>query len=267
MDSRSGNSAEQTASMPFIRHSETAKIVAKNNNLRGTTMDTRRRAAILIGLLFIIGTIFGGTSAALTDPIRNDSNVLAGVYSHESRLVLAAVFWLTMGLALALVPVVAYPVLSRYNRTLAIGYVIFRGGLETCTYIVASVGWLMLIPLCSVYQAGPPDTSLIQSLGTAVFNAHEISSAGTIVFRLGALMFYYVLYRHKLIPRWISGWGLLAAIPYLAGGILGFAGLLAPTSPVVTAMDMPSALQEMAMAIWFIAKGFTPATLPSERAA
>ena len=34
-------------------------------------------------------------------------------------------------------------------------------------------------------------------------------------------MFYYVLYQSKLVPRWISGWGLIAAILYLAVGLVG----------------------------------------------
>jgi hypothetical protein len=221
-------------------------------------MDNKRTAAILIGALFIIGTVAGGTSAALLDPIRNNPDVLAGVYSHESQIILAAVFWLTMGLALALVPVVAYPVLQQNHKTLAIGYVVFRGGLETVTYILTAVGWLMLLPLRSAYPAGTPDGSFFQSLGTMVFNSYEIGSIGTIVFCLGALMFSAALFRSKLVPRWLSGWGLIAAIPYLAGGGLGLIGLLDPLSPIVTAMDMPLALQEMVLAVWLIGKGFDP---------
>jgi len=43
---------------------------------------------------------------------------------------------------------------------------------------------------------------------------------GVLVFYLGASMYYYVFYRSRLVPRWLSGWG-------LAGTTLGaFAGLL-----------------------------------------
>lgn len=231
------------------------------NMTKGSSRGTDRKAAVIIGVLFIIGTLSGGTSAALTEPIRNMPDILAGVYSHESQFILAAVFWLTMGLALAMVPVAAYPVLKQRHPTLAVGYLVFRGGLETVAYLLTSVGWLMLLPLCRVYQAGNTDVSFLRTIGTTVFNSYEIGSAGTIVFCIGALMFYTALFRSNLIPRWLSGWGLIAAVPYLAGGVLGLIGLLDPLSPVVTAMDMPLALQEMVLAVWLIVKGFNPAVI------
>jgi hypothetical protein len=85
-----------------------------------------------------------------------------------------------------------------------------------------------------------------------------IGSISTVVFCLGALMFYYVLYRSKLVPRWLSGWGLIAAVPYLAGGVMGMAGIVNPWATIVTVIDMPLAVQEMVLAVWLIVKGFNP---------
>jgi hypothetical protein len=228
-------------------------------------MDIKRTASILIGVLFILGALSGATSAALTDPIRTSPNILAAVYAHEAGFILASVMWLTMGLALAMIPVATYPLLKKFNPTLAMGYVVFRGGLESVTFIIVSAGWLVLLPLRPVFEAGSPDGALVSALGATVFNAVELGSAGTIAFSLGALMFYYMLYRTKIVPRWISGWGPIAAIPYLAGGVLGLVGVLAPTAPIVTALDMPLALKEMVLAVWLIAKGFTPAALQAEK--
>ena len=44
----------------------------------------------------------------------------------------------TMGVALAMVPVVMFPVLKRQNKALALGYVVFRA-LEATTYIAAAL--------------------------------------------------------------------------------------------------------------------------------
>jgi hypothetical protein len=73
---------------------------------------------------------------------------------------------------------------------------------------------------------------------------------GAITFVLGALMFYFVLYQSRLVPRWLSTWGLVGAalgiVPPL-GGMFGHSlGILVA----------PLALQEMVMAVWLIAKGF-----------
>jgi uncharacterized protein DUF4386 len=69
-------------------------------------------------------------------------------------------------------------------------------------------------------------------------------------------MFYTVLYQSKLIPRWISGWGLAAALLWLAVGLLGLFHLIAPMSTIQVILSLPIALQEMVMAIWLIARGF-----------
>ena len=223
-------------------------------------MDANRKAAIIIGALFIAGTVLGGASAALTESIRNASDVLSEVYTQQTSMTLAAVFWLMMGLSLALIPLAAYPILKRDHPALAVGYAVFRGGLETAVYLVTAVGWLMLLPMREAFQSGAMNSAAWQSFGTAVFHARELGSAGTIVFCLGALMFYAALFQSRWIPRWLSGWGLLAALPYLAGGVLGLVRLVDPAAPVVTAMDMPLAIQEMVLALWLIVKGFNPST-------
>ena len=122
----------------------------------------------------------------------------------------------------------------------------------------------MLLPLRQVYaQAGAADASTLQALGNALFDVNEIGSVGTIVFCLGALMFYFVLYQSRLIPRWLSGWGLIAAIPYLAADLLAMFGVLDPMSTIQVVLELPLALQEMVLAVWLIVKGFNPSAIAS----
>jgi len=78
-----------------------------------------------------------------------------------------------------------------------------------------------------------------------------------IVFSIGALMIYYLFYLSKLIPKWLSIWGLIGAMLYLANPILYM------FSFDVGILFIPLALQEMFMAIWLIVKGFNPSVLSS----
>ena len=71
-----------------------------------------------------------------------------------------------------------------------------------------------------------------------------------IVFSLGALMIYYLFYQSQLVPRWLSVWGLIGAILYLASG------LFAMFSLDFGILEAPLALQEMVLAVWLIVKGF-----------
>jgi hypothetical protein len=107
-------------------------------------------------------------------------------------------------------------------------------------------------------KAGAPDASYFQTLGTLLLEAGDwIDHISAIVFSLGALMFYYLLYRSKLIPRWLSVWGLIGAALVLAVGVLGMFGHSAMI------LWLPLAVNEMVLAVWLIVKGFNPSAIAS----
>jgi len=217
-----------------------------------------RKTAIMVGMLYIIGTVAGILSLVFTGPILESPDYLVEVSMNPNRIIIGALFVLTMGLALAMVPVMMYPILKSYNGALAVGYLVFRGALEAVTYLLFVIGWLSL-PLISqeFIKASAAEVSFLQSLGDLVMKAQgEISHVLAIVFILGALMFYSVLYQSNLVPRWLSGWGLLAAIPYFVSGLLGLFTLPGPMGTILTVLVLPMAVQEMVLAVWLIARGF-----------
>ena len=228
-------------------------------------MNSINTTARIVGVLYIIGTIAGILSHVLTGPVLGDSDFLVNVSTHEIQIIAGALFVLIMGFALAMVPVMMFPLLKKYNEALALGYVVFRGALETMMYIVLAISWLFLIPLSQEYvKAGTPDASYFQTLGAVLLKGHDlIAPVQTIIFCLGALIFYYLLYQTKLIPRWLSGWGLIAIIPYFAAGLLVLFGFFGPLSTGEIVLEFPLALQEMVMAVWLIVKGFNPSAIAS----
>ena len=169
---------------------------------------------------------------------------------------------LIMALALAIVPVVMFPIAKKHNKVLALGYVVFRGALETVTYIAVVISWLLLLTLSHEFvKAGAPDASNFQILGTLLLDAGvQIDHILTIVFSLGALMFYYLFYQSKLIPRWLAGWGFIGSILVLAVGVLGMFGL------VLEILWAPLGVQEMVLAVWLIVKGFNSSAIASASA-
>jgi hypothetical protein len=77
-----------------------------------------------------------------------------------------------------------------------------------------------------------------------------------IVFSLGSLMFFYLLYKSKLVPRWLSGWGLLGSALFLISAFLPLFDY-GPRSTIVL-MHLPGAVNQMVLAVWLIFKGFNP---------
>jgi hypothetical protein len=224
-------------------------------------MDACNKIARTMGILYIVGTISGILSRVVTGPIQSTPDLLASISANGNQITLGALFVLTMGSALALIPVVAYPVLRKRDEILALGYVVFRGALEGVWYMAIVVSWLLLLPLGQAYRAGSPDASNLRVVANVLLEAKELAVFGMIVFCLGGLMFYYLLFQSKLVPQWLSGWGLVALIMNLAAGLLVMFGLFSPASTISSVLQIPIFLQEMVLAVWLIAKGFNPSAI------
>lgn len=243
-------------------------LIPEHPSIMEETMETYRKSAILIGALFIIGTVAGILSVVATAPFRGNPNDLSAIAASEQQLIIGALLILTMGLALALVPIVLFPIARHYNERLALGYVIFRGALEPIAYIGMVIPWLVLIIMShSSMQAGAQSDATMQTVGTILLAVHDaFDSVLVIVFSLGALMLYTLLYQTRLLPRWLSIWGLIAIVMHLASSFLQLFGLIQPLDPIVFVIAFPIFAQEMVMAVWLIVRGFSTTAAPSRRA-
>ena len=214
-----------------------------------------RRTTALIGVLYIIGTV-AGICSAVAKPYLDAPDYLVKVAGDATPVVLGAILVLTMGVALAIMSVLLYPILKEQNQTLAIGYVVFRGALETVTYMITTFCWLISAALGRATVQIGTDASALQAISGALTDPRAGSAITTIIFNLGALMFYSILYRSKLVPRWISSWGLSSTLPYFVSGILILFGVIDSGSATEFVLVLSMILQEIVLAVWMIAKGF-----------
>lgn len=210
-----------------------------------------RSIAKAIGILYLLGTAFGVLSAGVTSSISGSTDVLTTAASNDTQLAIGALLVVAMAFVLAMIPVVAYPVLAETDVLLARGYFLFRSVLESATYLLTAIAWLMLIPL---------STGGVEAVwGDTLIHLEGLGAVSTLVFLTGAGMFYFVLYRGRLVPRWLSLWGLLAILPYVVPVFLGlFSDVdVSRTATTTVLLDLPLGLQEVTLAVWLIAKGFT----------
>jgi hypothetical protein len=154
--------------------------------------------------------------------------------------------------------IMLYPVLKKYNERLALGYVGLR--LVAAAFIVIGVIIMFLLLTLSqeFIKAGAPESSHFQTIGELLRTGRDlVNHVGMIlVLSVGGLMFYYLLYQTKLVPRWLAGWGIVGtAVTIVASCLFMF-----PSIDLITSvyMNLPLALQEMVFAGWLIVKGVNP---------
>ena len=187
-------------------------------------------------------------------------NQLAG---NPDLIILAALLEFIWAAAGAGIAIGLYPLLKQYNGALALGSVGFRV-VENVFVLNGTLSLLSLLALSQEFiAAGSPEASSFQTLGTLLlavrdWQLHVISG---LAFSLGVLMYYAILYRSNLIPRWLSGWGVLGAVLSLAATVLASFTRDFGLESVDTYLHIPIGLQELVFAVWLIAKGFNPAAI------
>ena len=90
-------------------------------------MNTYRKTAVIVGILFIIGTVSGILSGVMTAPITAGATYPLNVSASETQWIIGTLLILVMGFPLAMIPVLLYPIFKKHNEVLALGAVLFRG--------------------------------------------------------------------------------------------------------------------------------------------
>ena len=229
-------------------------------------MDSNRKAAIIVGVLFIIASaapistyfftgFLGGGIAG--EPI---PDYLGNVSANERQVLIGMLIELIWALAVVGIPVVLFPILKKHYEALAHGFFSLRF-IEALSTIVGSIILLTLLTLSQEFViAGVPDASYFQTLGTLLLAAREwtFMIGSGLVWSLSALILNYMLYKSKLVPRWLSGWGLVGATLSFATYLLQFFSI-----NLGAILFAPIAVQEMVFAVWLIIKGFNSSAIAS----
>lgn len=219
-----------------------------------SAVDPTRKTAVVAGVLFIIATVAVVVAAALT-PVLTGTDYLSRLSAHPNQAAGGAFFYLIAAFASAGIAVALYPVLKKTDAGLALGSVVFRA-LEAAMYMVAVVALLSLLTLGQQFtSAGTADRTSPQTIGDQLVSVRNHASLlGVFAFCVGAFIYYCLFYRSRLIPRWLSGWGIVAIVLMLAACMAA----LVSDNPVTgyVPLAIPIAVQEMVLAVWLIAKGF-----------
>jgi hypothetical protein len=223
-------------------------------------MNTYRKNAIIAGILFLVCSATTILSFPFSGPILEGKDYLSQLFASENMVVTGALIEFLQAVAAAGIAIALYPILKKCNEAFALGSVCFRV-IESVFVLIGTLSLLSLLTLSQEFiVAGSPGASSFQASGTLLL-AVKYWSGNTIsylAFCLGALMYYIILFQSKLIPRWLSGWGVLGIIMGLAATVLGSFTQDFSLESVNTLLNIPIGLQELVFAGWLIVKGFNP---------
>ncbi len=231
-------------------------------------MGTDRRIAVVAGGLFIIATLADVISRVVfLTPILGDPDYLTKISTNETQVLAGAVLLFIGAAAASAIAIALYPVLRKHNEGLALGSVGFRL-IEGALYLGIVVCLLMLVTLSQeAANAGTPASAAFQTQAALLMAGREwLGMVAVLSFGLGGLMYYWVFYRSRLVPRWLSAFGLVAVTSLMVSGLLVMFGLVEPFSPPQVVLALPIAVQEMILAVWLIAKGFDPSVIAAKSA-
>ncbi len=243
---------------------------SSNKDKGESKMNTDRTNAKWAGVFYIIATVapiltiffvgFLGGAVVGREPI---PDYLVSVSANEAQVVIGMLIELIWALAVVGIVVMLFPILRKHNEASALGFSALRF-IEAISAIVGSITVLTLLTLSQEFvKAGVPDASYFQTAGDLLLAARDwafLIGSG-LVWSLSALILNYLLYQSKLIPRWLSVWGLLGAILSFVAYLPEFFGI-----DLLEILWLPIAVQEMVFAVWLIVKGFNSSAVASESA-
>jgi hypothetical protein len=227
-------------------------------------MTSRDVRATTAGVLFIVATVAALLTAPLLGSLLDGDGFLSAVAAHQTRLQVAALFQIVAALSIPAIAIALYPVLRQRAAAMALGSVAFRL-IEGVFMALSAVGVLVLVAMSDQLASGGTTSAAAASSADLARDLRD--SAGVVsgfAFCTGATLYYLVFYRSRLIPRWLSGWGLFGtALGFLSELLVLFA-VVGSLSGAQMALNIPIAIQEMVFAVWLIWKGFrVPSTPPA----
>ncbi len=224
-----------------------------------TARDDDRRTAVVVGVLFLVALVLHLVGGAIYGPATGSGEFLESAYPDRGLVTLGVLIEFVAVASIPLIGFFMFPVLKRFNEALALAYAGLRS-VEAVLLMTIEGKILSLIDLSQDHlDAKSTDEPPLQAIGDAVISENDSTFVVyVLVFGVGALIFYAMLYRSKLVPPWLSIWGLAAAAWMVIGTVLvaldAFSGASDALVQVVFVLPIP--LNELALAAWLITKGF-----------
>jgi hypothetical protein len=218
------------------------------NNLSKNAVKTPRLAGAGF-LIIIVTSLLMGVLVSFPD---NISGILIKISENLGMTRISILFALVTSAGVVALAVLLYTILKKQNKILAL---IALGWwlAEAIVLAIGKMGTAALIPLSRDFMgAGAPDSSFYQTMGNFLYNGMDKTGMALhmIFYCLGGILWYYLFFKSKYIPRIIPLFGLAAASAALVGNVVAFFGYAVPIW-----VSIPLLPFELAIGLWLVIKG------------
>lgn len=168
-------------------------------------------------------------------------------------LLLGALLELVNGIAGVGIAVSMFPILRKFSESMARCYLYFRL-IEAifCCYIV--IAPLSVLKLSQELKAGTTSLQYLMASGelAIVQRTLAVDLLIPVFFCIGAALFYHMLYKSRLLPRFISVWGIIAVIMIFAMNLVSYFQAINLDMSILMILALPMILNEIFLGIWLI---------------
>ncbi|WP_020600457.1 DUF4386 domain-containing protein [Spirosoma panaciterrae] len=221
-------------------------------------MKPTRTLATVVGSLFISAAVTAILGLALYDPILHQPNYVLQDSRYENQVIMGAFFEIILAFSVIGTSISVFPVLKKQNESLALGYVCGRL-LEAAIIVVGIISLLAIVTLNHQFATGATsDTASLLTAGKVLVAVHDWTFLFGPNIALGpnTLMLSYLLYKSKLVPRFIPILGFIGGPLIFLSAMFVMAGLYSQISVWGTICAIPVFAFEMSLAGRLMAKGF-----------
>jgi hypothetical protein len=213
-----------------------------------------KRNSKIAGVLILLGIIVGILSII---PSVEGENFLEEVYPNKLQVYTGVIFQFFLVPIYIGFSLILYPILKNYNKALAVGFVGFR--MMAGTFQLIGIILLpIFIYLSQTYlDQSTSEVYFYKTIGEMLHLFRDLTNHMGVMLAtgFGNLLLYYILYKGKLIPAWLSIWGIIGNTLIMLASFLILFQSIEVISIEYGVITIPLVLQEVILAIWLITKG------------
>jgi hypothetical protein len=223
-------------------------IAAMESPKRTGAIGARRVVSTVIGALFLLGFASYGTGFGLVTSVVGVPAFLSTISAHRTTLVLGAFLMLSNSVVDVGKGVLFFPIVESQGKRTALAYLAAMI-VEVILLAVGVLSLLLIVPLgpyAGADWARAAGLLLIQS-NTMAYQLAMMSLA------VGNVFLWSLATRIRLIPRWLSLWGVVGYGVFLVGAVAEIFGV-----HIGLMCTIAGGVFEVVLGFWLLIKGFEP---------